>query len=110
MPGYSMVGEVTAIGAEVTDLAVGDTVFAAAAHASAQNVASAACSKIPDENPTRYTAANIAAVASAAPSAMRAANAVGPVAIFGLGLVGNVCAQILNHDFVTRGTRHSPAG
>jgi 2-desacetyl-2-hydroxyethyl bacteriochlorophyllide A dehydrogenase len=46
-PGYSLIGEVSAVGADVTELSVGDVVAARLAHASAHVTEARLCTRVP---------------------------------------------------------------
>lgn len=49
LPGYSAVGVVTEVGAEVTEFAVGDRIAARVGHASEHVVPAARCTRVPDD-------------------------------------------------------------
>lgn len=97
--GYSSVGIVTACGHGVTDIAVGDTVamVGQAYHAEVNRVSKTMIAKIPDgiSDIRQYS---MSALGGIALQGIHQAK-VEPgeiVAVIGLGLVGHICARILN--------------
>lgn len=92
-PGYGSVGRVVRTGANVTDVKVGQRIFTYGAHS---QYAATDIMRIPVDatvDPAKATFARIAAVSI---TALRVADvALGDtVAVFGLGLVGNLAAQL----------------
>ncbi len=99
-PGYAAIGEVVAVGSAVNDCQVGDRVFFAGKHQAMQRFTCSQdhqwgrCYPVPaglsDEDAVMVCLAQIALVAPWTAAA-------GPgdtVAVFGLGLIGNLCAQL----------------
>ncbi len=92
-PGYAAVGEVLEVGSQVTDVAPGDRIFTYGNHASIARTKTL-YAKLPDGlAPERAVFARLANVAL---TAIRVSDvALGDsVAVIGLGLVGNCCAQL----------------
>lgn len=93
VPGYAGVGEVTAVGEGVTKFRPGDMVFSYTKHASRVK-ANRLTAPLPSGLDER--SAVFARMAAVGITALRASNAeLGDhVAVLGLGLVGNLCAQL----------------
>ena len=98
--GYSVAGEVVAVGDGVHDLAVGDAVAAAGAgqanHAAYVNVPRNLVCRVPAGCEIKHAAsATVGAIAMQ--GVRRAAPQLGErVAVIGLGLIGQITAQLLN--------------
>lgn len=93
VPGYGGCGEVIAVGEDVEDVEVGDTAFSYTKHASVVT-SSVLISPVPPELDTAK--ACFARMAAVSITALRVSEAeLGDhVAVIGLGLVGNLCAQL----------------
>jgi threonine dehydrogenase-like Zn-dependent dehydrogenase len=92
-PGYAGCGEVIAVGSGVQGLGQGDLVFAYTPHASHVR-AGAPMARLPEGLDTKL--APFARMAAVAITALRVGEAElgDTVAVWGLGLVGNLCAQL----------------
>ncbi|MGQ9514058.1 MAG: zinc-dependent alcohol dehydrogenase [Thermoproteota archaeon] len=92
-PGYGAVGQVIAIGKDVNNVRVGDIVFTHSNHAS-HAMSRVVIVKVPDGLDPTY--AVFARMASVAITALRVSSAElgDKVAVIGMGLVGNIAAQI----------------
>jgi threonine dehydrogenase-like Zn-dependent dehydrogenase len=92
-PGYAAVGEVLAVGREVSDWAPGDVVFTYSRHAS-PTLARTLVARVPAGLDLRRVC--FARLAAVAMTALRVSDAeLGDrVAVIGLGLVGNLAAQL----------------
>jgi len=97
-PGYISLGEVVKTGENVSKISVGDVVFSYSKHASIARVdpAKTICLKIPEDLDEKE--ALFARMATIAMTALRVSNGeLGDnVAVLGLGLVGNMAAQLFN--------------
>jgi predicted dehydrogenase/NADPH:quinone reductase-like Zn-dependent oxidoreductase len=93
-PGYSNVGVVLAVGNQVKDLAVGDTVVSNGAHAEEALVSSNLCARVPDGIPSHHAAFTV--LGAIAMQGLREADIkVGEkVAVIGMGLVGQLTARV----------------
>jgi len=93
VPGYAGVGEITAVGEEISTFRPGDMVFSYTKHASRVR-ANRLIAPIPNGLDERT--AVFARMAAVGITALRVSNAeLGDhVAVLGLGLVGNLCAQL----------------
>jgi len=93
VPGYGSVGTVEAVGAAVTAFAPGDRVFTYGRH-EAYSLANTVTTKIPAD--LAGEEAVFARMAAVAVTALRVSDVSfgDPVAVLGLGLVGNLAAQI----------------
>ena len=93
VPGYAGCGEVVAVGADVDDWFVGDRVFSYTKHASVVQSANL-IARVPDGLDMRL--AVFARMAAVSITALRVSEAeLGDwVAVYGLGLVGNLAAQL----------------
>ena len=96
VPGYAAVFRVEAIGADVSDVAVGDVVLAFyGGHASHQRQPAERVVRVPhDLSPQRAPFARMMSIPMASLSTTRA-RPPGPVGVSGLGLVGHLAAQVL---------------
>jgi 2-desacetyl-2-hydroxyethyl bacteriochlorophyllide A dehydrogenase len=93
-PGYASVGEVEAVGSEVTGFAIGDIVWHPSPHATRADIAAARCFHVPaglaPEDAVFFGLAQIAMT-----SIRRASAGLGErVLVSGLGLVGLLCARL----------------
>lgn len=99
-PGYSGVGRVLAIGPGVTDLEPGDKVFASCRHATHAVFDRAAVHRVREDSEDRATVfARMAEISLTsvlqAQAVLQSSSWVGiPVAVLGMGLVGNLAAQL----------------
>jgi len=93
MPGYAGCGEIIGVGSRVTGFQPGDEVFAYTSHASHVK-AGALCARMPDGLDPKLGV--FARMASVAITALRVSEAElgDTVAVTGLGLVGNLAAQL----------------
>ncbi|MFP3896416.1 MAG: zinc-dependent alcohol dehydrogenase [Anaerolineales bacterium] len=93
VPGYGGCGEVIAVGDDVEDMGVGDTVFSYTKHASVVTSSVLVSPVPPGLNTVKACFARMAAVSI---TALRVSEVeLGDhVAVIGLGLVGNLCAQL----------------
>jgi len=93
LPGYAGCGEVLAVGSAVKDVAVGERVFSYTKHASVTQ-ARVLVAPVPEGlDSLRACFARMAAVSITAPR-LSDAELGDHVAVIGLGLVGNLCAQL----------------
>lgn len=92
-PGYGAIGEVIATGKNIQGIQVGDRIFTYSRHASYAKSRTVAL-KVPEGCPLEYLV--FARMASVAITALRVSNAeLGDrVAVIGLGVVGNLAAQL----------------
>jgi threonine dehydrogenase-like Zn-dependent dehydrogenase len=93
VPGYAGCGEVVAVGSQVTDVVPGDMVFAYTKHAQYVRT-NRLITRVPDGIEPKL--ASFVRMAAVAMTALRVSDAeLGDhVAVLGLGLVGNLCAQL----------------
>lgn len=101
-PGYGLCGEILALGRDVTDFEVGDRIFCFGKHASLQKYqldlrgnkhVSAAIKAIPELDDKTIAASHMGLVAITAPQ-ISGVELNDTVVIFGLGIVGNLAAQL----------------
>ena len=101
-PGYGLCGEVLAQGSDITDFTVGDRIFCFGKHASLQKYqldlrgnkhVSAAIKAMPELNDQTIAASHMGLVAITAPQ-VSGVELNDTVVIFGLGIVGNLTAQL----------------
>jgi 2-desacetyl-2-hydroxyethyl bacteriochlorophyllide A dehydrogenase len=93
VPGYAGCGEVLAVGSEVKDVRVGDLVFSYTKHASVVRGSTLVTPLPPGVEERKACFARMAAVSITA-LRVSAAELGDHVAVLGLGLVGNLCAQL----------------
>lgn len=93
-PGYSVVGEVAAVGEAVTGWQAGQRLVCAAPHAAFVTVAAERCAPVPEELPDEKAAFfNLASIALQ--GVRKARVELGePVAVLGAGLIGLLAAQL----------------
>ena len=104
--GYSMVGEVIGVGADVADFVVGDRVFVPATHRHVAAIAATLAIKLPPTLPDEQ--AVFLSIAEVAHLALRRGNPTPgeTVAIIGLGVIG---LSALAYNFLGGVLHHAPA-